>query len=348
LARPIDSLIAKYKPTTAQEFENALKETIQEITLAGLARAHFFEKAAFYGGTALRIFYGLPRFSEDLDFTLLSEQHDFSLKSYFNSVSETLGSFGLEVEIEEIDKKIKTDVDSAFLKANTKIHFLKIEAGKKFADKIQSNKKISVKFEVDTTPPLGFETEVKVLPPPITSSVKVLKPAYLFAGKMHAILFRNWKTRVKGRDFYDFLWYLGQKTPLNLGYLEAKMRDKDLPVFWRVTKKAIESVSIHLPNEQNNARLRNPVVRTALCPSRDLYIHGDISLVCSSHQVVAFSFESSGLRLTQSIRSNSHAGTRIHIEFLTPDPVLSLLTEQSLAYFTVHAKNLSENLSELF
>jgi hypothetical protein len=171
LARPIDSLIAKYKPTTAQEFENALKATIQEITLAGLARAHFFEKAAFYGGTALRIFYGLPRFSEDLDFTLLSEQHDFSLKSYFNSVSETLGSFGLEVEIEEIDKKIKTDVDSAFLKANTKIHFLKIEAGKKFADKIQSNKKISVKFEVDTTPPLGFETEVKVLPPPITSSV---------------------------------------------------------------------------------------------------------------------------------------------------------------------------------
>jgi predicted nucleotidyltransferase component of viral defense system len=225
LARPIDSLIAKYKPTTAQEFENALKATIQEITLAGLARAHFFEKAAFYGGTALRIFYGLPRFSEDLDFTLLSEQHDFSLKSYFNSVSETLGSFGLEVEIEEIDKKIKTDVDSAFLKANTKIHFLKIEAGKKFADKIQSNKKISVKFEVDTTPPLGFETEVKVLPPPITSSVKVLKPAYLFAGKMHAILFRKWKTRVKGRDFYDFLWYLGQKTPLNLGYLEVKMRD---------------------------------------------------------------------------------------------------------------------------
>ncbi|MBK7962433.1 MAG: nucleotidyl transferase AbiEii/AbiGii toxin family protein, partial [Bdellovibrionales bacterium] len=77
MARPIDSLIAKYKPTTAQEFENALKATIQEITLAGLARAHFFEKAAFYGGTALRIFYGLPRFSEDLDFTLLSEQHDF-------------------------------------------------------------------------------------------------------------------------------------------------------------------------------------------------------------------------------------------------------------------------------
>ena len=82
-----------------------------------------------------------------------------------------------------------------------------------------------------------------------------------------------------------------------------------------------------------------------LCPSRDLYIHGDISLACSSHQVVAFSFESSDLRPSQSIRSNSHAGTRIHVEFLSPVPVLSQLTEQSLAYFTVHAMNLSKKLS---
>lgn len=226
MSGPIDSLIARYNPITAQEFENALKEIIQEITLAGLARANFFDKAAFYGGTALRVFYGLPRFSEDLDFTLLPEQPDFSLKTYFNSVTETLKSFGLEVEIEEIDKKVSTDVESAFLKANTKIHLLRIGAGKKFADKIQDNKKMSVKFEVDTTPPPGFETEVKVLPPPITASVKVLKPSYLFSGKMHAILFRKWKSRIKGRDFYDLLWYLGQNIPMNLGYLENKMRDE--------------------------------------------------------------------------------------------------------------------------
>lgn len=231
---PIDSLIARYKPATAQEFENALKEIIQEITLAGLARANFFDKAAFYGGTALRIFYGLPRFSEDLDFTLLSEQPEFSLKTYFSSVTETLKSFGLEVEIEEIDKKSSIDVESAFLKANTRIHLLKIQSGKKFADKIQDNKKMSVKFEVDTTPPLGFETEVKVLPPPITASVKVLKPSYLFGGKMHAILFRKWKSRIKGRDFYDLLWYLGQNTPMNLGYLEKKMRDGKA---WQETRK---------------------------------------------------------------------------------------------------------------
>lgn len=227
MSGPIDSLIARYNPTptTAQEFENALKEIIQEIILAGLARANFFDKAAFYGGTALRIFHGLPRFSEDLDFTLLSAQPDFSLKTYFHSVVETLKSFGLEVEIEEINKKVFTDVESAFLKANTRIHFLKIESGKKFADKIQDNKKISIKFEVDTSPPLGFETEVKVLPPPITASVKALKPSYLFAGKMHAILFRKWKSRIKGRDFYDLLWYLGQNIPMNLEYLENKMRD---------------------------------------------------------------------------------------------------------------------------
>lgn len=101
MSKPINSLIAKYNPKTSQDFENALKEIIQEITLAGLARGNFFDKAAFYGGTALRIFYGLPRFSEDLDFTLLSNQPGFSLKPYFKSVEETLNSFGLDVTIEE-------------------------------------------------------------------------------------------------------------------------------------------------------------------------------------------------------------------------------------------------------
>jgi predicted nucleotidyltransferase component of viral defense system len=210
---------------TVQDYENALKEIIQEITLAGLAKANFYDKAAFYGGTALRIFYGLPRFSEDLDFTLLSKQPDFSLKNYFNSVTDTLKSFGFEVETEEIHKKQSTEVESAFLKANTKIHLLKISSGQKFANKIQANKKMSIKFEVDTTPPMGFETEVKVLTPPITSSIKVLKLPYLFAGKMHAILFRKWATRIKGRDFYDLLWYIGQQIPLNISYLESKMRD---------------------------------------------------------------------------------------------------------------------------
>lgn len=225
MSRPIEALVAKYNPKTAPEMENALKEVIQEIALAGLARAKFFEVAAFYGGTAARIFHGLPRFSEDLDFTLLSKNAEFSLKPFFNAVSEMLESFGVSVEIEELVKNVETPIESAFLKANTKIHFLKIEIAKKFADRIQSNKKLNIKFEVDTMPPLGFETEIKVLPPPITASVRLLTPSCLFAGKMHAILFRDWKNRVKGRDFYDLLWYLGLKTPLSLSYLERKMRE---------------------------------------------------------------------------------------------------------------------------
>jgi predicted nucleotidyltransferase component of viral defense system len=190
----------------------------------------------------------LPRFSEDLDFTLLSNQPGFSLKPYFKSVKETLNSFGLDVSIEEADKK-ESDIESAFLKANTRIHFLKIESGMKFAGKIQDNKKMNVKFEVDTTPPIGFETEVKVLTPPITASVKVLKPSYLFAGKMHAILFRKWKTRIKGRDFYDLLWYLGQGIPLNLEFLENKMRDGKV---WTKSTKMTRDDLIRILDERIN------------------------------------------------------------------------------------------------
>lgn len=222
---PIDSLIEKYSPRTASEYENALKQVIQEITLAGLARANFFDVASFCGGTALRIFHGLPRFSEDLDFTLMSNHSNFALKNYFGSVVGILKSFGFDVEVVEVKKKTLSKIESAFVKANTKIHLLKIDPGKKLAAKVQNNKLLSVKFEVDTTPCLGFETEVKILPPPITSSIRVLKLPYLFGGKMHAILFRRWRNRVKGRDFYDLLWFLGQNVPLSLSYLESKMRD---------------------------------------------------------------------------------------------------------------------------
>lgn len=224
MIHPIESLIQKYHPQTLTDFENALKEIIQEIMLAGLARTNFFNKAAFYGGTALRIFYGLPRFSEDLDFTLLQKHPDFSLKNYFSSVSEILQSFGFEITIYEVKKSADKNIESAFLKANTKMHLLKIKTAP--AQKVQSNKMMQVKFEVDISPPLGFETEVKTLLPPITAAVRVLKPSSLFAGKTHAVLFRAWKQRIKGRDFYDILWYIGQNIPLKLSYLEQKMKNE--------------------------------------------------------------------------------------------------------------------------
>jgi predicted nucleotidyltransferase component of viral defense system len=225
MASPIESLLQKYNPRTPVEFENALKEIIQEITLVGLSRSKFFNKAAFYGGTALRIFYGLPLYSEDLDFTLFKSDSTFKLKPYFSSVEVALESFGFSVKIEEVQKTKPSGIESAFLKANTRMHLLKIDASGVLAQKVHSNAVMTVKFEVDIDPPLGFESEVKVLLPPITASIAVLKPSSLFAGKMHAVLFRNWKGRVKGRDFYDLLWYLGQGIPLNLRYLEAKMKE---------------------------------------------------------------------------------------------------------------------------
>lgn len=243
MASPIESLVQKYAPQTALDYENALKEVIQEITLAGLARGNFFDKAAFYGGTALRIFHGLPRFSEDLDFTLLRPQPEFKLEPYFKHVLQSLEAFGFETQIEAVEKDEDRKVESAFLNANTQIHFLKISAAQMMAQKIQANKIMSVKFEVDVTAPLNFETEIKVLPPPITASVKTLTTSSLFAGKMHAVLFRKWKKRVKGRDFYDLLWYLGQGVPVKLSYLETKMKDTG---FLKAQQKLTKELLVHL------------------------------------------------------------------------------------------------------
>jgi predicted nucleotidyltransferase component of viral defense system len=221
----IESLLQRYTLETAQDYQNALKELIQEITLAGLSRAHFFDHAAFYGGTALRVFYNLPRFSEDLDFTLFKVQPEFKLSPYFKSVQETLRAFGFEVTIEELKKDKDRKIESAFLKANTKMHLIKVNTPIEITNRIQHNQVLNIKFEVDVYPPVGFECEVKTLFPPISASVKILKASSLFAGKLHAVLFRQWKTRVKGRDLYDLLWFLGHKIPVKLSFLEAKMRE---------------------------------------------------------------------------------------------------------------------------
>jgi predicted nucleotidyltransferase component of viral defense system len=249
VASPIESLVQKYNPKTPADFENALKEVIQDITLAGLARAKFFDKAAFYGGTALRIFYGLPRFSEDLDFTLLKPQGDFKLQPYFSSVKEVLNSFGFEVDVHAVEKSADRKVESAFLKANTQMHLMKIEAAKTLPQ-FPSNQSLQIKFEVDVNSPLGFETEVRPLLPPLTASVKILKPSSLFAGKMHAVLFRKWKSRIKGRDFYDLLWYIGQGIPLKLSYLEEKMKNGGL----LTPEQSLSEASLR---EQLDERLRS-------------------------------------------------------------------------------------------
>ncbi|MBL7671266.1 MAG: nucleotidyl transferase AbiEii/AbiGii toxin family protein [Bdellovibrionaceae bacterium] len=218
----IQEMLNKYQIKTSADAENALKEIIQQVALLGLHRANFFEKAAFYGGTALRVLYNLPRYSEDLDFTLFNPTPDFQLTPYFGAVKTELESCGFHTEIERVSKKINSDVESAFIKANTKIHFLKIESLERFESKIQAHAKLQIKFEVDTEPASNFEYEPRYLLAPTSFPVITLKKPDLFAGKIHALLFRKWKNRVKGRDFYDYVWYLKNQTQVRIDYLKTK------------------------------------------------------------------------------------------------------------------------------
>jgi predicted nucleotidyltransferase component of viral defense system len=216
--------IAEYNPQNEEETLAAMREIMQEIALAALSRTDFFDKAAFYGGTALRIFYGLDRFSEDLDFSLLATNPDFSLMPYFSKIVEEFQSLGMNVSIREKDKRIKTQVESAFLKSETIWQELVLEDLVK-QHGISSNKTIKIKIEIDRIPPLGFSTEEKLLIRPYSFYVKCFTMPSLFAGKLHALLFRKWKSRVKGRDWYDMEWYIRKGVPLNMHHFLQRAKE---------------------------------------------------------------------------------------------------------------------------
>lgn len=214
----IKQWIESYKPKNVQETEQALREIMQEITLAGLYRANFFKHAAFYGGTALRIFHGLNRFSEDLDFSLLEKNPDFELESYLNTVIDEFNALGIHVTFKQKLKLSTSNVDSAFLKSDTLWSELVFENTIPQI-KLSTKPGIKIKVEVDTDPPLNFETENQLLIKPFSFYVNCFTLPNLFAGKMHALLFRKWKNRVKGRDWYDLEWYIKKGVELNLNHL---------------------------------------------------------------------------------------------------------------------------------
>lgn len=216
-------MLAKYDCQRVEDTTQALREILQELALLGLWRAKFFDKAAFYGGTALRILYGLDRFSEDLDFSLLQPLPDFRLEHYSNALERELAAFGFNVRVEQKGKAVATQVQSAFLKAGTANELLVIEAGAHIQRQIPAGKVIRIKVEVDTNPPPGFTTENRFLLLPIPFSVRTYCLPDLFAGKMHAVLCRRWKNRVKGRDWYDLVWYCAHHPELHLGHLEQRM-----------------------------------------------------------------------------------------------------------------------------
>lgn len=223
----IETMLGKYNPKNNEERENAAKEIIQEIALAGLSRGGFFEKAAFYGGTCLRIFYGLNRFSEDLDFALLEKDPDFRLSDYFPSLEREFASYGIEIRAEEKKKDFDSDVRSAFLKGNTLALMMTFFPKSEDARKIISNQKMKIKFEVDTDHPKGGRTETKFRLLPAPYQVRVFGESTLFAGKIHAIICRNYKNYVKGRDYYDYLFYIGKGSAFNLEYLENKLKNTE-------------------------------------------------------------------------------------------------------------------------
>lgn len=210
----IKEWIATYNPSNEEETLAAMREIMQEIALAALSRTDFFKKAAFYGGTALRIFHGLDRYSEDLDFSLLVKEPNFSLQPYFNVIHEEFESLGIRVSIREKEKRFKTPIESAFLKSDTIWQELVLEDIIK-QHGIKSNRSIKIKIEIDRVPPLDFETEEKLLVKPFSFYVNCFDLSSLFAGKLHALLFRKWKNRVKGRDWYDIEWYIKKGIALN-------------------------------------------------------------------------------------------------------------------------------------
>ena len=248
-----DSMLSRYDLKTEQNKRNAIFEVNQQVLLAGLYSGGFFESAAFYGGTCLRIFHGLQRFSEDMDFSLLARDDAFDFSKYFQPIVDAFALVGREVEIKKKDKKNFGKVESAFLKDNTDVYDVMF----------QTEKSIKIKIEVDTCPPLNFKTEQKLLLQPHSFMTRCFTLPDLFAGKMHALVYRAWKNRVKGRDWYDFEWYVRHNVPLDFVHLAERCKqfnDEDITLeqFKEKLKERLSTADIKQVKEEVLPFVRNP------------------------------------------------------------------------------------------
>ncbi|MCX7037989.1 MAG: nucleotidyl transferase AbiEii/AbiGii toxin family protein [Spirochaetes bacterium] len=222
MADVLTDLVEKRHPRSFDEYDRALREVIQEIMLLALWRAKFFERTAFYGGTALRILHGLDRFSEDLDFSLLGADPHFQLEAYFDAVNRELVAFGLEPTMEQ--SRGTGAIESAFAKMNTLQSLIAVGVSERIRRSVQSNRLIKIKLEVDVDPPGSFSTEAKYVLEPVPFAVRTFALGSLFAGKVHALLARRWVNRAKGRDWYDFVFFVSRGVPLDMRHLEARLR----------------------------------------------------------------------------------------------------------------------------
>lgn len=247
-----EQMLSQYPITTDKDRQNAIYEVMQQITLAGLYRGGFFNKAAFYGGTCLRIFHKLERFSEDMDFSLLTTDSSFKLENYFPSIIEEFKTLGREIVITKKDKQHFNKVESAFLKDDTEVYDVAF----------RTEKSLKIKIEVDTQPPLKFQTEQKLLLRPFSFMTRCFTLPDLYAGKMHALVFRTWKNRVKGRDWYDFEWYVKNGVSLDFAHLQERIREfnnieMNKEEFSQLLKERLASTDIKMVKQDVEPFIKN-------------------------------------------------------------------------------------------
>lgn len=211
----INNRLSQYQYNSKQEELNAIKEIMQEIVLAALSRTDFFKQAAFQGGTCLRIIYGLNRFSEDLDFILLKKDLDFSWSRFLSQIQVEFKSYGLNLEVKE-RVNIENPIKKAFVKEDSFGQLLTLY----FPRNVSDAQKIEIKLEIDTHPPQLSKVEVQYLDFPYPCSILVQDKPSLFSGKCHALLCRNY---LKGRDWYDYIWYITQKIPIDYVFLKSAL-----------------------------------------------------------------------------------------------------------------------------
>lgn len=267
--KAIIAMLDQYSCRTDDDYQNALKEIIQQIALLGLWRAKFFEHAAFYGGTALRILYQLDRFSEDLDFTLLAPNNNFHLAEYLNAMAEEMNAFGFDITVSEKQKTHESAVKSAFLKAHTQEHLILINAPAEVHRRCHGRAQLKIKLELDTDPPGGFTTESLPVFMPIPFWVKTYVKQDLFAGKISAVLCREWQSRVKGRDWYDFLWFIQRDIPVGLGHLEQRLRAVGYyQSLQALTSETVKQMLIDRTNKVDLSMAKEDIVKFIKEPSQ--------------------------------------------------------------------------------
>ncbi len=241
-----DKMVADMKRAPDVNEDNVLHEVMQQIALAGLARGGFFQKAAFYGGTCLRLLHDMHRFSEDMDFSLLEPDRNFRFEDYFPAVVEEFKLAGKDVEIKMKHKGQPSAIESAFLKESSDV----------FDIGFTTEKRLKVKIEVDIDPPPKFSTEMKPVNTPRTFWARAYTLPDLFAGKVSAALFRKWKHRIKGRDWYDVAWYIAKRVPLDLAHLVERAKESAPEADVSTPEKVIAAFNARIDSiDFENARL---------------------------------------------------------------------------------------------